>query len=248
MSGRLAADNILSGQLPFNYAVRVHVSMLTQSETWFEEYCNNRKIDFDRIEESDEKTPDYTIRLDGQEIIVEVKEILPNAEEKKAMLEAKKNGTPFVTRILPGERIRKKIASASGQIKARTKGKSPSILLICDIRNGCGQVIPHLDQYHLRVAMEGLDQVVIGLPEDKNQSPTIIGRKSGPRKKMTPNANTSISAVAVLSTPPGEPIKIEVFHNKYAAHPILPEILRNNGMPQFSLSDNPGEPSDWIEM
>lgn len=222
--------------------------MLTQSEVWFVEYCKSNRINFDRIEESENKTPDYFIKLDDQEIVVEVKEIQPSHEEIRSMEKAQTNGVGFVTGNVPGEKIRKKIKKASTQIKAGANGEFPSILLLCDIRHGCGQVSQHLDPYQLRVAMEGLDQFVISMSNDKNDEPLIVAKKSWPKKKMTQDANKSISALAVLSTPPGEPIKIEVYHNKFAAIPISEKSLRSHGIPQYKLSNKTSEPPNWVEM
>ena len=222
--------------------------MPTQSEIWFEEYCAHRGLPLERIEESHAKTPDYKLRIEEHELIVEVKEILPNPEEKASIEKAGKQGVGTGTRVIPGERVRQKINNASKQIKSRTKGTPPGLLVLCDIRHGCGQVSHHLDRYQMRVAMEGLDQVIFLVPNNISEKPHVSGSKSGPRKKMTQDANTSISAVAVLSTPPGEPIKIEIYHNRFAANPISPESLRRYEIPQYQLSDISEEPSEWTEM
>ena len=201
-----------------------------------------------RIDETEKKTPDYELDLDGTPVIVEVKEMQPNPSEKASMEKLKREGIGLVTGGVPGERVRSKIESASAQIKARTMGQYPSLLVVCDIRHGCGQITGHVDRYNLRVAMEGLDQVVLSVPNDLRKSPQAIGMKSGPRKKMTESANTSISAIAVISTPPGEPIALHVYHNNHAAIPLPVEKIRKCGIPQFKLSGNTGEPSDWIEL
>ena len=49
--------------------------MKTQSEKWFEGYGTNSGITCKRISEENSKTPDYELTIDGQRIIVEVKEI-----------------------------------------------------------------------------------------------------------------------------------------------------------------------------
>jgi hypothetical protein len=222
--------------------------MRTQSEIWFEEYCANRGVPCSRIEESNGRTPDYELDLDGQKIIVEVKEILPNAEEKASIEKLKRESVGLATGGTPGERVRGKIADASGQIKAKTDGRLASLLLLCDIKYGCGQITGHVNPYNIRVAMEGLDQLILALPQDRHKPPYTTGMKSGPKKKMTDMHNTSISGIGVLSTPPGAPISLVVYHNRYAAIPIPADKLQKHNIPQYCLSGNPGGPSNWVEI
>lgn len=222
--------------------------MRTQSEIWFEEYCSSRRIPFVRLEESSSRTPDYELDLDNQKIIVEVKEMLPNAAEKASTEKLKRDSVGLATGGIPGERVRGKIADASGQIRARTDGLLASLLVLCDIKYGCGQITGHVDPYNLRVAMEGLDQLILAVSQDCREPPKTTGMKSGPRKKMTDMHNTSISAIGVLSTPPDAPISLDVYHNRYAAIPIPVDKLQKLNVPQYYLSGNPGCPSNWVEM
>jgi len=220
----------------------------TQSEKWFELMCGEKKVPFTRIQESDLQTPDYEIELNGQRVIVEVKEILPNPEEKASLEKLERDGVGLATGGTPGGRVRNKINSASGQIKARTEGRLPSILVLCDIRYGCGQIGRHLDPDNIRVAMEGLDQVIVAVPNDPQKSPYSIGTKSGSKKKMTETDNTSISAIGVLYTPPNQPISILVYHNRHASVPIETKLLESFASKQFCLGGQQGEQLNWIEI
>jgi len=183
--------------------------------------------------------------LSGQKVLVEVKEILPNTEESAAIEKMRQTGVGKAVQSTPGERVRGKISNANGQFKARTGGKIPCLLVLCDIRHGCGQLSGHLDSYNIRVAMEGLDQVVFAAPSDLAYSPYIEGTKSGPRKKMTRSQNTSISAIGVLHTPPGEPIDLIIYHNRFAILPLDPRILKGVVTKQFRLSETKGIASEW---
>ena len=149
---------------------------------------------------------------------------------------------------IPGARVRGKIADASPQIKARTGGCLPSLLVLCDIKYGCGQVSGHLDRYNIRVAMEGLDQVIVAVPRDQSESPYMTGTRSGPRKKMTETHNTSISAIGVLSTPPGAPICLTVYHNRHAAIPVPADALKKLNVPQYTLQGSESGPLTWVEV
>lgn len=220
----------------------------TQSGKWFESMCDEKQVPFIRIQESDFQTPDYEIEVSGQKIIVEVKEILPNPEEKTSIKKMEREGVGLATGGSPGARVRNKINSASGQIKARTGGRLPSILVLCDIRYGCGQIGRHLDPYNIRVGMDGLDQVVFAVPNDVSKTPYSIGMISGPKKKMTDRDNTSISALGVLHTPLDQPISIFVYHNRYAAIPIESNLLKDFASKQFCLEGQQGECLDWVEV
>jgi hypothetical protein len=221
--------------------------MATQSEAWFKQYCAEQGISVQRIAEENSRTPDYSINLNGQKLIVEVKEILPNAEEKASLEKLRQTGVGNAVGSTPGERVRGKISDANAQLKARTLGVLPSLLILCDIRHGCGQITGHVDGYNIRVAMEGLDQVVFAVPQDHTVSPYAVGIKAGPRKKMTENQNTSISAVGVLYTPPGEPIGLLIYHNRFAAVPLDPYLLMGRVRAQYHLKGQPGQPSEWIQ-
>jgi hypothetical protein len=54
---------------------------------------------------------------------------------------------------------------------------------------------------------------------------------------MTPNANTSISAIAALHQHHTGEIKLYVYHNKYAAIPLSPMLLAPYPIVQFRLGE-----------
>jgi hypothetical protein len=167
----------------------------TRSEKWFEDYCANSELAYKRISEGNSKTPDYELTIDGQRIIVEVKEILRNTEERESDRLLSERGYGSVLSNTPGDRVRKKIRDSSAQIKARTKSMYPSILVLCDLKFGCGQITGHLDPYNIRVAMYGLEQIYIAVPRDHSVSPYATGMSYGAKRRMTEDHNTSISAI-----------------------------------------------------
>jgi hypothetical protein len=59
----------------------------------------------------------------------------------------------------------------------------------------------------------------------------------GPNRKMTPDHNTSISAIgALFMTGSGEAF-LNVYHNKFAQVPLKPALLGQYGVEQFELED-----------
>ena len=221
----------------------------TQSENWFEEYCSTVGISFGRIEEEQHKTPDYQLNIGSQTIIAEVKEFSRNKEERESDRLLEERGYGEALSNTPGDRVRKKISDSSSQIKARTQGKHPSILVLCDIRHGCGQVSGHTDPYNIRVGMYGLEQIHIAVPQDPNISPYSTGMSFGPKRKMTENQNTTISAIGVLYTPTPTDIRLDVYHNVYAAQPLEPSLLAKYGIRQFCLVEQgAGKTAQWQEI
>jgi len=222
----------------------------TQSEKWFEIFCERAELVCQRIAEEVGKTPDYQLTINGKTIIVEVKEITRNKEEQKSDRLLMQRGYGEGYSNTPGDRVRKKIADASAQIKIKSLGIHPSILVLSDIKNGCGQITGHTDSYNIMVAMYGLEQILMTVPTNNTFSPFTTGRRYyGPKKKMTENQNTSISAIGVLSTPKQDDICLYVYHNVYAANPLDTRLISGFGIRQFQLESKELQPAvRWNEI
>lgn len=215
---------------------------ITQSEKLFEKFCENNCIPFLRIATGKSRTPDYEIYLRRRwigfprhKVIVEIKEITPNPEEQKAKKILVTTKMCF-SKIVPGERVRKKISDASPQLRLLTKGRHPGLLVLYDV----GFAVGHLDAYQIRVGMYGFETLVITTPPDFRESPHLVARKYGPRRKCTKKSNTSVSAIAVFRTSQMGDISVSVYHNVYAAVPLPVAWLTRFGCSQFRLG--PAEP------
>jgi hypothetical protein len=207
------------------------------SQSLFEKYCSDLGIKYTPIQTGTAKTPDYELTIDGQRIIVEVKEIDRNKDEQKLWL---KYGREEGIRV-PGDRVRRKILKASAQIKAITKDIYPSILVLYDLTWG-----GHLNPYFIRVAMYGLEQIHVKVPVNPSGRPYFTGMSYGPKRKMTTEDNTSISAIGVLSTPGPSEIILEIYHNKFAAVPLDPRLLEKYGTYQVELENEMlGKTAKW---
>ena len=77
---------------------------LTESEALFERFCKANGIPFRRIVEGASVTADYWMWPNGVEVICEVKQVEPNAEDRKAM-EAIERGEVAVTGGTVGNRV-----------------------------------------------------------------------------------------------------------------------------------------------
>jgi hypothetical protein len=217
----------------------------TLSEYLFERFCDERQIPWKRIPETGARTPDYELFPETAPIVVEVKEITPNAEEIESDRVLHERGWGNAIGHTPGDRIRAKIVSSSGQIKAHARGTHPSILVVFDSRGE----IPHLESYSVRVAMYGLEQIHIAVPPPGVGSPYRTGMSYGPKRKMTPQDNTSISAVAAMISIASDTTVMLIYHNSYAKVPLPPALLSPYGIRQFRLGESvPGRTADWEEI
>lgn len=219
--------------------------MKTFSEQLFENYCQRCGIGYSRIAEGSSKTPDYELLVRELRIIVEVKEISRNAHELESDRLLAARGHGLVTGGVPGERVRGKISRCGRQIRALTQGSLPGMLVLFDR----GMLTGHLDPYHIRTAMYGLEQIHLAVPP--LGSATKIrktGMTYGGRRKMTATDNNSISAIGVLWTPNPGIVSLYVYHNKFAIVPLLPSPLAELASAQFELEDETvGRTAGWKE-
>ena len=214
----------------------------TISEELFEEFCRINGIKFQRVPETVTKTHDYDIYPNGLKVVTEVKQIEPNPDELKS-IEKCKEGEVAICETRPGQRVRKLISKACPQIKSNPNGGLPSIIIIYD------NVIigSHTDPYMIRVAMYGLETYVYGVPTDLRVAPFLKDAKFGPKRKMTEEHNTSISAVAVMMKPSDDRIELRVYHNIHTAIPLDPDIMRFRDTYHFTLGEkNQGSLRDWV--
>jgi len=206
------------------------MSIITKSEILFEKFCEELEISVERISTGDKQTPDHFIFPDNNKIVVEIKQIDPNPDELK--IQKTKKG---VYRITPGQRVRKKISAANPQLKALSQGEYPSILVVFD---NVAHIL-HTDRDEIKVAMYGLQQITLALPNTSLSEPYIKKSALGPRKRFTENHNTSTSAVAVLyeDYANANALNLDVYHNSYAAVKLRPDALRYKSIKHFTLSD-----------
>jgi hypothetical protein len=217
----------------------------TESETYFEAFCRRNGFKLLPVPVSSNKTPDYTLTVGSTLIVVEVKEVLPTPEELESERLAVERGYGSAISNTPGERVRKKITDSSPQIRARTRGQHPGMLVLWERGHCAGR---QTEPYHIRVAMEGFEQIVLAVPPiASGQSPYSVGMKHGGSRKMTENANTSISAVALLCVPGPDKMLLQVFHNRHAAVPLDPSLLKSQEVQHFALRPNAQRTTEWVE-
>jgi hypothetical protein len=177
--------------------------------------------------------------------VIEVKETSPNRGELESLRLLEQRGVGKVTGGTHGDRVRKMIRSASRQLKARSRGEVPTLLVVFDQ----GRVAGHVAGYHIRVAMYGLEQVLIAVPPIGQGRPFVTGCSHGPKRKMTKTDNTSISAVDALIMSRPSSHHLYVYRNRFARVPLNPELLRPFGVKHFDIGmSDEGRASAWIEL
>lgn len=217
----------------------------TVSEDMFEELCQSVGIACERVDETTTRTPDYEVKFSGHRIVAEVKQFDPNEEEAESIRRMEAGGIGGTT-TEPGDRMRKAIGYAAPQLKARSKGECPAMLVIYN-NSGAGQ---HTDPYSVATAMQGLDVVPVLVPKDPAISPQFQDVRSGPSgRKMRANANTTISAIGVLVTDFDDATHLCIYHNRHARHPIDPEWLRHPLVHHFRLPEGAASSLDgWAKV
>jgi hypothetical protein len=77
-----------------------------------------------------------------------------------------------------------------------------------------------------------------------------MDRGIGPKRTLRPDANTSLSGVAVLYLDHRDNrLSMVVYHNVYAKHPFEPNWLRRSSVRHFALSDKvKGHFQEWAEV
>lgn len=217
----------------------------TTSEREFEKFCRTRGLRVERIPETRSKTPDYELHVGTTRVIIEIKETDLNPEEREAERLLAQRGWGGVVSRVPGGRVRKMIEASSAQLKARSNGVSPAILVVFDR----GQVAGHVESYNIRVAMYGLEQVHVTVPAIGVGKPYATGISHGPKRKMTATDNRSISAIAALVMTGPEEHHLLVYRNAFARVPLEPALLGPFGVRHFDIDmTGDGSRSDWKEI
>lgn len=221
----------------------------TVSEELFEEFCAANDLPLHSIvrrSEEDMKTPDYEIRIAQGPLIVEVKQLDLGPSDKANLADLEDKGETDV--IIGGSisRIRKKIKNAMPQLKARSKGQLPTMLVLYDTVRLLGDI----EKLEVRVAMYGDEVVDIAVPSDPSIHPFVTGHRFGPGQSLSKTQNTSLSCLAVLRHSQGTESTLDVFHNDYAAAPLDVEILSRPTIRHFRLEPTVTEGAfrRWIQV
>jgi len=224
------------------------MSKKTISEELFERFCIENGFKFTRIESSiiqGRKEPDYEIITITGRILIEVKQFDPNSEEDKLWQQLKNRGFTDVFGGEPGAKARLKIQSAAKQLKSRGAGSIPSIIVLY---NNIPISDRGTDSYEIKTAMYGIEKIVLRVDREKSEI-NLEDRCFGPKRKMTPNSNTSVSAVATLYKGLDQMLYMSIFHNIYASIPLIIEHFQGSRIKHYVLTNKVKEQfQNWQEV
>lgn len=206
----------------------------TISEQLFEDFCTQRGFRLEKIPESTERTPDYDLFVNDIQIVVEVKQIDPNKDDITAQNDLVNNpGKVVFISDSPGNRVRSLVNKAAGQISKRAKGKHPSLLVLYNN----AEIADYLNDYSIKTGMFGIEKVVFNVSQNIDSQISVLDRAFGPKRKMTPTNNTSISAVAVIKTLENNFYELAIYHNPFAAMPLAPSVFNFPNIKQFIIEN-----------
>jgi len=189
-----------------------------------------------------EQTPDFLLRRFGRELAVEIKQIDPTPAELLEIAKFEAGGISSSSGE-PGSRVRNAIAKGAPQLRALTRGRIPGLLVLYD---NVPMPTIHLDPYAIKVAMYGLEQVVMVQAVPNSLRSEVVDTRFGGKRRVTPTDNTTLSAVALLSLQATEEFCFDIFHNSFAIRPIHPWLFRRRGIRQWRLSaKTPGQSQEW---
>lgn len=196
---------------------------MTTSEQLFEEFCRTGSIHCCRLEPDGDKTPDYEITIGDQRIVVEIKELTPNDEEKQAIRDMKREEFTSWGSDKIGNRIRYKIDDAKRQLEPSAANKYPSILVLYDARP---IPIKGISPYEIEVAMYGWETIDVHVSANLSKPVHFGKHRFGKGKKFRRDCHAYISALGVLrEVNPDGRLHLSLYHNIFARSPIRFEFL-----------------------
>jgi hypothetical protein len=225
--------------------------MSTKSEALLEQFCSTNHLPLFRCVNphhgETKRTADYVVVLKGHAIVVEVKQLESNPEEKQFLADSMRGDTAHFLTTIPGSRVRDMIESARVQLKNTSIGILPTLLVLFD-----NSSIPlnHLAPYEILTGMYGVEQVVIGVPRQPSSPPFVLGEKHGPNQGVTRTQNTTISCVSVLWQDNQADLKLEVYHNDFATNEIDPDWFRIDPCRHWKRRDSERDSSfrGWVQI
>ena len=221
---------------------------MTISELKFESLCKDNMIEYRRLPENDQKTPDYEVGFAGQPIAAEIKELTPNDAELEASRKISTGQLVVQESRIFGDRIRQKIESAKKQLRNHAEGKCPAVLILYDARP---PFIRGIYPSELAVAMYGALTLEYNVPKDMGQPIQYHRAKFGKDSKLRTNSHTFISALGVLrEMDPSPNLHLDLYHNLFADMPLpLDSLVNYPGITSYTIDPNKGdEYRDWLRI
>lgn len=214
----------------------------TQSEGLFEQFCAEHRVRCDPIPRQLGLTPDYDVYFGERQVVVEVKQLEPN-EEDAAKIKLFEEGKQVSFGGEAGKRVRQEITRAKKQLQARAKDRFPALLVLYNTQS----LIHYFDPMFIMIGMYGQMVVHVAVPPNGGQPFFLDALSHGGKRMVSPDHNTTISALCVLiENPDGEPT-LTFYHNRYAAKPFVPDWFRADRVKHYQTSSTQAhEFGGWV--
>lgn len=220
----------------------------TKSETLFLSYCGLRGYEVKRIPTTTDRHPDYEVLAGNTRIIVEIKELRPNAEDIR-QAEAFQHHHHVTGTREPGQRVRTHIEDAEHQLRQYASQKIPCVVVLYDniVVNGFRLHVDRwlLSSYDIDVGMFGLQAANLRLHQSGGTE--SLGDTRGGQRTLRHMHQASISAVAVLHDyAPEYGLFLLIYHNFHAQNPLTKSAFTDLKDRQFAKPGDPEfHPGSW---
>ena len=219
----------------------------TTSEELFVAVCRRQAYTVSKLDTAsgrNGRTPDFLVSTPVGDVVVEVKELRPNAEDRRyiqRMMDehhASHGGTV-------GARARKAIRDGAAQLKRRCSTQLPMLVVLYDnVKTADGRVgmpMSFTELYHIDAAMYGY--TVTHVPLQPGAVATAPDKAGGGRL-MTETEKRYVSGVGVLSD--WDNATLYVFHNFFASHPLRVDMFADHKCFHYVKAGHPwSAPGKW---
>ncbi|MCK4873617.1 MAG: hypothetical protein KAS72_12920 [Phycisphaerales bacterium] len=225
----------------------------TKSELLFEELCDGQGLNYARLPElHDRQQPDYELTTRGHRVVVEVKQIEPNDDDKRFADALRSKGMATQTRNpdTVARRVRKHISQSRSQFKSylESRPQIPAVLVVFDNAEN-----RYTDPYTIQTALHGWEQVVLEVG-GAGHDPVVIDRGFAQRnnKALREDINRHLSALATLhecwqlDDPHDRFLALQIYHNPFAEVPLNPAWWQGEYVCHFRIEEKtPGRYQNW---
>ena len=212
-------------------------------EEYFQAFCAAVGLAWEPVPTASSKghkRPDYLITgAENAQFYVELKAVMPNEDELLQLQQLYSGRGASSFSVEPGAKVRAFIAKANPQLKAVADRQLPGVLAILNTELALNH---HVEAYAVLTAMRGLDVIPVLVPRNPAETPTCQPIRSGPKKRMTDSANTTIAAIMVPHLSHDRGWAANVYHNRFAARPLQPNVLPWSTIHHWQIRD---DDRDW---
>jgi hypothetical protein len=217
----------------------------TKSEELFKKYCANQSYPVEKIPEGTDKTPDFRVTTPHGQIIAEVKEVCPNAEDIKI---ASENGGTIRKSL--GKRVGEKIKQ--GKRKKCLDPQIPRVIVLYDniVVNGIRPFYLNFYFNPADIAFGMYGELKVTLLFDKSAGKIVRTRSGlGKNQYLRSDQGREISAVCLLSDVlENDHPCLYTFHSVFALLPLSRQIFTGSNDKHFRNPVNGNTfVTSWIE-